>query len=69
MRESFLLQDLYVDKRKDIIKSTASLLSCYVCKKELNGGSITAKELGGKLVFLCSKHYRAKPHQILLTGR
>ena len=68
MVDSFLLQDLYVDKRKDIIKSTVSLLSCYVCKKELNGASITGKEIDGKLVFLCSKHYRSKPHQILLAG-
>lgn len=69
MRDSFLFQDLYVDKRKNIIKSVANPLSCYVCKKELNGGSITAKEIDGKLVFLCSKHYRVKPHQILLVGR
>lgn len=69
MRDSFLFQDLYVNKRKNIIKSTANQLSCYVCKKELNGGAITAKEIDGRLVFLCSNHYKAKPHQILLVGR
>jgi len=69
MRDSFLFQDLYVNKRKNIIKSAVNPLSCYVCKKELNGGSVTAKEIDGKLVFLCSKHYRVKPHQILLVGR
>ena len=69
MKDSFLFQDLYVNKRKNIIKSAANPLSCYICKKELNGGSITAKEIDSKLVFLCSNHYKANPHQILLAGR
>jgi hypothetical protein len=35
-----------------------------VCKKELNGISLTAKEINQKTVFLCSHHYKAKPYEI-----
>jgi len=60
----FLFQDIYFKNNKRIIKSAVVPLSCYVCKKELNGISLTAKEINQKTVFLCSHHYKAKPYEI-----
>lgn len=52
MKEEFLYHDLYHKGRKNILGSTVSPLTCYLCKKELNGISITAKIINGKTVFL-----------------
>lgn len=51
-------------KGKSILKSTVIPLSCYVCKKELNGISLTAKKINGETVFLCSCHLQAEPYKI-----
>ncbi|MEX0764352.1 MAG: hypothetical protein WDZ43_03675 [Nitrosopumilaceae archaeon] len=67
MKNEFLFQDLYLRSKKNIIKSVVIPLSCHVCKKELNGISITAKVINGRSVFLCSHHYQAKPYQISLA--
>jgi len=64
LKNEFLFQDLYLKKSKSIIKSVVSPLSCYVCKKELNGISLTAKKVNGKMVFLCSHHYQTEPYKI-----
>ena len=64
MTEEFLYNDLYHKGRKNILIYAVSPLTCYLCKKELNGISITAKIINGKTVFLCSHHYRPKPYQI-----
>jgi len=64
MTETFLHHDLYHKRTKNILNSTVSPLECYLCKKELNGISITAKIIDGKTVFLCSHHYQPKPYQI-----
>ena len=64
MKNEFLFQDLYLGKNKSIVKSVVTPLSCHMCKRELNGISITAKSIDGKLVFLCSHHYEAKPYEI-----
>jgi hypothetical protein len=65
MADSFISQDLYMRQEKQFIKSDVKPLSCHVCKKELNGISITAKVLNGEMVFLCSYHYQSKPYQIV----
>ena len=64
MTDQFLYQDLYQKGKKNILNSTVVSLTCYVCKKELNGISITAKMINGKTIFLCSHHYSPKPYQI-----
>ncbi len=66
LKNELFYQELYFKKRKNIIKTSVDPLYCYICKKELNGISITAKIIDGKSVFLCSHHYQAKPDQILL---
>lgn len=68
MADSFIVQDLYVQSGKKLVKSDVKPLTCYVCKKELNGISITAKKLNGKMVFLCTHHYTSKPYQIVLVN-
>lgn len=68
MADSFIIQDLYQKHNKKLVKSDVSPLTCHVCKKELNGISITAKMFKGKMVFLCSHHYTAKPYQIELVN-
>jgi hypothetical protein len=64
MTETFLYQDLYQKGKKKFLNSTVAPLVCYLCKKELNGISITAKVIKGKTIFLCSHHYQPKPYQI-----
>ena len=64
MNEEFLYQDIYQKQKKNILNSTVAPLTCYVCKKELNGISITAKIIEDKTVFLCSRHYVPEPYQI-----
>ena len=68
MTDSFIVQDLYLKSGKKLVKSDVKPLTCYVCKKELNGLSITAKTLNGKMVFLCAHHYATKPHVIALMN-
>ena len=65
MVETFIAQDLYMISGKKFVKSDVKPLTCYVCKKELNGISITAKVLNGEMVFLCSRHYDSKPYQVI----
>jgi hypothetical protein len=65
MKNEFVVYDLYVPKDKKMVKSAVKSLTCYICKKELNGISITAKIINGKSVFLCSHHYKAEPYQIV----
>ena len=64
MTNQFLYHDLYQKGKKHILNSTVLPLTCYICKKELNGISITAKMIDSKTVFLCSHHYTPKPYQI-----
>jgi hypothetical protein len=68
MADNFIVQDLYLRHEKKIIKSDVKPLTCHVCKKQLNGISITAKMFNGKMVFLCSHHYLAKPYQIVFDN-
>ena len=63
MADRFIAQDLYVTQQKKLIKSDVKPLTCHVCKKELNGISITAKMLNGNMVFLCSRHYQSDPYE------
>ena len=65
MQEIFIIQDLYIPGGKKIVRSDIKPLTCYICKKELNGISITARIVENKTVFLCSHHYRASPQQIV----
>ena len=65
MVDTFIAQDLYVKHEKKLIKSDVKPLTCYVCKKELNGISITAKMLNGNMVFLCSRHYQSGPYEVV----
>ncbi len=68
MADDFLIQDLYMPYQKKIVRSDVKPLKCHVCKKELNGLSITAKTLKGKTIFLCAHHYSSKPYQIILVN-
>lgn len=61
------MHDIYMPKNKKLTNSIVKPLTCYVCKKELNGISITAKNMNGKMVFLCSHHFQSKPYQIALV--
>lgn len=65
MAEIYLAQDFIIGSDKKFIKTDVKPLTCHVCKKELNGISITAKVLNGELVFLCSRHFDSKPYQIV----
>lgn len=66
--DSFTIHDIYMPKNKKLIKSIVKPLTCYVCKKELNGVSITGKTMNGRTVFLCSYHFASKPNQIALVS-
>lgn len=68
MTDNFLVQELYMKSGKKLVKSDVKPLTCHVCKKELNGISITAKTLNGKMIFLCTHHYASKPYQIVLVN-
>ena len=65
MAETFIAQDLYISHGKKFVKSDVKPLTCCICKKELNGISITAKVLNGEMVFLCSRHYDSQPYQVV----
>lgn len=65
MADTFILQDLYLPNDKKITRSIVKPLTCYICKKELNGISITAKIIKGETVFLCSTHFESVPQQII----
>ena len=65
MVDAFIAQDLYVKHDKKLIKSDVKPLTCYICKKELNGISITAKILNGNMIFLCSRHYQSDPYEVV----
>jgi hypothetical protein len=64
MKEEFLYHDLYHEGKKTFLHSSVSPLTCFICKKELNGISITGKVIDGKTVFLCSNHYRPKQYEL-----
>jgi hypothetical protein len=64
MAESFIVQDLFMPHEKKLVKSDVKPLTCHICKKELNGISITAKVLNGEMVFLCSRHYQSNPYLV-----
>lgn len=68
MAETFLFQDLYLKHGKKLVRSDVKPLTCHVCKKELNGISITAKTLNGKMIFLCSHHYTSDPSKVVLVN-
>lgn len=65
MADTFIVQDLFLPHVKTLIKSQVMPLTCYVCKKELNGMSITAKIVNGKTIFLCSHHLKSNLQQIV----
>lgn len=68
MVDNFIVQDLYLKHEKKLVKSDVKPLTCHVCKKELNGISITAKTFNGKMVFLCAHHYASKPYGIVMVN-
>ncbi len=68
MADSFIIQDVYIPHGKKLVRSDVKPLVCHVCKKELNGISITARSIDGKMVFLCSHHYAFDPHKIALVN-
>ena len=68
MADTFIAQDLYVKREKKLIKSDVKPLTCHVCKKELNGISITAKMLNGDMIFLCSRHYQSDPYEVVMVN-
>ena len=65
MTDTFIVQDLFLPHVKTLIKSEVRPLTCHVCKKELNGMSITAKIMNGKTIFLCSHHLKSNLQQIV----
>ncbi len=64
----YTLHDIYIPKNKKLITSEVKPLACYICKKELNGVSITGKTVNGKTMFLCSYHFKANPYQLTLVS-
>ncbi len=68
MADSFIIHELYLKHGKRLVRSDVKPLICHVCKKELNGMSITAKMLNGKMVFLCAHHYASDPYRIVLVN-
>lgn len=65
MADTFIVHDLFVPNYKIMQKSMVKPLNCYICKKELNGMSITAKVIDGKTVFLCSTHIKSELQQLV----
>jgi hypothetical protein len=65
MADTFIAQEVYLAKQKRFVKTDVKPLTCHICKKELNGISITAKPLNGKMLFLCSYHYQSEPFQMV----
>ena len=65
MTETFIVQDLYLQNERKTTKSSAKPVTCYICKKELDGISITGKNIKGKTIFLCASHYESSPQQIV----
>lgn len=65
MTDMFLVHDLYVPANKILTRSAVKPLTCHICKKELNGISITARAIDGKTVFLCSAHLDSDLQQLL----
>jgi hypothetical protein len=68
MHDLFIAQDLYTPTRKKLVRSDIKPLTCYICKKELDGISITARVIENKTVFLCSHHYMSSPQQIVYVN-
>lgn len=58
MADNFIIHDIYVPNHKTSLQSVTSPLKCHVCKKELDGVSITARVVDGKAVFLCPVHLK-----------
>jgi hypothetical protein len=65
MADGFIVQDLYMKYGKKLIKSDVKPLTCHVCKKELNGISITAKTLKMEKWFSCAHIIMPQNHTIL----
>lgn len=65
MPDTFIVHDLYMPRSKISLRSEVKPLTCYICKKELNGMSITAKIIDGQAVFLCSHHMKSELQQLV----
>ena len=65
MAETFIAQDLFFQNDRKTTKSSTKSLTCYICKKELDGISITGKNIKGKTIFLCSSHFESTQQQII----
>lgn len=65
MADAFVIHDLYMPTKKMLIRSAIEPLTCYVCKRELNGVSITARAISGRTVFLCSAHLDSDLQELL----
>lgn len=68
MTDSFIVHDLYVPSHKVPVKTVVKPLTCYICKKELNGMSITAKNIEGRTVFLCASHLASDLRQVIAVS-
>ncbi len=65
MADTHVIHDLFMPKSKILLRSEVKPLTCYICKKELNGISITAKIIDGNTVFLCSHHIKSGLQQLV----
>jgi len=65
MSDTFIVNDLFIPRSKISLRSQVKPLTCYICKKELNGISITAKVIDGQTVFLCSHHIKSELQQLV----
>ena len=56
--KSSLIQDFVLKTEHVFLRTDASEMNCYVCKKGIDDGtSLTAKTLDSKNVMLCEKHF------------
>jgi hypothetical protein len=56
-KSQVLYSEMYFGKPQITLKSSATEVTCQLCKSELQEGiGITAKKIGDRLVFVCSKH-------------
>ncbi|MEM2160861.1 MAG: hypothetical protein QXN55_07910 [Candidatus Nitrosotenuis sp.] len=56
-KQHVLYSELYFGKPQIHLKSSATELTCQLCKSGLEEGiGITAKKIGTRTVFVCGKH-------------
>ena len=56
-KSQVLYSEMYFGRPSSVLKSSATEVTCQLCKSELREGiGITAKRIDDRTVFVCSKH-------------